>query len=110
MLVKEINISFTRDEVIAWLQDLPAEQPVHTSDISVCSNCLFANFLQEMFGNPDIEVGYNTASMPYRHDVVYMLPDWVGKSVYTIDRLGEVQDNKKLTAEKAIEILENLDV
>lgn len=106
MQVKKMNIKL--DDVIEWLEDKPKDAVVHNDSPNLCEECLFANYLKELTGNDNIHVRY--ASADDEDDMVtYHLPMWVARTIPTVDKVAHSRDDQQLTAENALELLNNLD-
>lgn len=100
------DVKIDRDGLIEWLREQPADRIVHDDTAGKRScNCLVATYLQDMTGD-NIAVAYSYADIDGTDwgDGGVTIGKWFYRFIHTMDRLSA---NSKVTAKRALEIVEN---
>jgi hypothetical protein len=101
---KKIDIDYA--DVLQWLYNKDEDAVVHKDSSDICATCLFANYLQDTYNNPNARIGYHTVEFDNTDDP-HWVPQWVTRAVIALDDIGIACD--KITAKQAMGILENLE-
>jgi hypothetical protein len=101
-----VNTKF--EDVLEWAKSHEPDtilHPAYEPNTRICETCFFAKYYSYRWQEP-ASVGVKTVmAESWDEDVWMELPTWVIEAVCTFD----FADNAPVTAERAVEILENLE-
>lgn len=105
-----IKLEFRPSDILTWLNGKSDDEVVHKVE-DVCHECLFANYLQERFDDPEMELGavyaYSSESYSSEGDATqYKLPKWAAMLVPIVDMQAHFKYEQCLTVGEVRELVE----